>query len=141
MKLYNSHTDSIGKFKTITDGNTVYIVSKLTEQALNDLGYYEIVYESQPSRRYYISTQVKTLIANKYTVSFTSVQKELSDVKALMYTDWLEYANEKEEALTVDSSIGINVKANSSALQAFGLGAKRGGTTVRDSNYQKHTVM
>jgi hypothetical protein len=57
-----------------------------------------------------------------------------------MIKDWSEYADKKEAAMTITTSVGIEVKANAVALTAFSIGAKRGKTYLRDKNYQKHTV-
>ena len=108
-KLYNNHTDTIGNYKTITSTDTVYIVDKLSEIELNNLGYYQIVSESPQDRRYYINTQVKALILNKYTISYTAVEKALLDIQSRMLDDLRSAYEEKSIRPIVDTGLGYNV--------------------------------
>ena len=108
-KLYNIATDSIGNYKTIKVDDTVYIVDNSSEPVLNDLGYYQIVSESPEDRRYYINTQVKALVLNKYTISYTTVEKALLDVQSRMLDDLRSAYEEKSIRPIVDTGLGYNV--------------------------------
>lgn len=88
------------------------------------------------------NNHIDDLIEEYLTIATIQPYKEptLNEVKASLFDEFFAYADEKEEAMTVDTTLGITVKGNAAALQAFTLGAKRGVTTVRDSNYQEHNV-
>lgn len=141
MKLYDQTNMKIVNTKTIkdTNGATLY-VDRVDEAVLNEAGYFKVEYQPTPNRRYYIATETEGVVGNKYVVGYTATERPLSEVKKAMLKDWAEYADQKENSMTIVTSLGIEVKANAVALTAFSIGAKRGKTYLRDKNYQKHAV-
>ena len=141
MKLYNTNTDIVGNIKTIKVSDTEsYEASRISEEKRNSLGYYDIVIESQPNRRYYNAVAETGLVGNKYVTSYTKTPKDLNTVKTAMVKDLDEteiYKRANAKVITVN---GIEVNGTREDLDSFERGSKRGVLTIRDANRMKHTL-
>ena len=140
MKLYNIHMDAIGKYNTIINAGTTYIVNKLSEMQLNALGYYNIVSESPHNRRYYINTQTKSLVDNKYTIGYTFIEKTLFDVQLLMLSDLRIVYEEKVLRPLIDTGLGYNVFGGQLDVIEMQDAKDNAETTIIDSDNNEQTV-
>ena len=140
MKLYNISTDKIEDKKVVLINGVNIIVDKVSEQVLNDGGYYYVSYESPPNKRYYISTQTKALIDNTYVVGYTSIDKAVSDVQGLMIKDLMEQGIIYGDEATVDTGLGFIVRGRDEDLVAFNIGSSRNRNSARDVNGQEHSL-
>ena len=140
MKLYDNNKDRVGKFKTINTVDGVFYPSKLTEAQRNTYGYFDIEMVSPPNRRYYTYTESKSLIGNKFKNSFVVVDRNVSDVKALMVKDLDEAENRYRDAAIVTTVKGIKVRGTREDLDSFERGSKRGILEIRDKDRKKHTL-
>ena len=140
MKLYNIHMDAIGKYNRIINAGTTYIVNKLSEMQLNALGYYNIVSESPHNRRYYINTQTKSLIDNKYTIGYTFIEKTLFDIQLLMLSDLRIVYEEKVLRPLIDTGLGYNVFGGQLDVIEMQDAKDNAETTIIDSDSNEQTV-
>ncbi len=139
MKLYNKNTDKIENIKVIQDNGTFY-VNRLSDKQLNELGYFKVVYESKPSRRYYNFTENKELIGNVFTISYTATDKPLESIKELMLKDlkesFLNYALRPK----VDTGLGFIVDGGRDDIKNFEIGKKYALEAVKDADGNMHPV-
>ncbi len=139
MKLYNKNTDKIGNIKVIQDNGTFY-VNRLSDKQLNELGYFKVIYESKPSRRYYNFTENKELVGNVFTISYTATDKPLKSVKKLMLKDlkesFLSYALRPK----VDTGLGFIVDGGRDDIKNFEIGKKYGLEAIKDADGNRHPV-
>ncbi len=86
MKMYNEHTDVVEELplQHTTEEKVLVYPRRLNEAQLNDLGWYNITTEVKPDSRYYNSVENSELIDNIYTITYTSTELPLVDVKTRM---------------------------------------------------------
>ena len=140
MKLYNLNTDKIENIKTFVFEGIRYILDKLSETQLNSIGLYRIAFESPYARRYYISTQIKALIGNIYTISYIKVDKPLIDVKKLMAKDLRETYKSFKDRPRVDTGLGFDVYGGLNDIEEIKTWYDDGETVIEDADDNLVTV-
>jgi len=133
MRLYNQNTDKIETVKVIETASYLYYTDKLTDDELNDLGYYKVEYQSKPDRQYYSSVESGELINNKYRVSYLGSEKNLDEVKARMLKDLKVRKLEKQDGRpVVDTGLGFSVDGGYRDMQNLEGGKALGLTFCKD---------
>ena len=141
MKLYNLATDKIEDLTVVTINDVNVIVEKTTEQVLNEGGYYHISYISPPNRRYYTVTQTKSLVDNVYVVGYTSVEKPLADVIALMEKDLREtYYKTYLELPRINTGLGYDVWGSLESVEELRMWKDYAYTEIIDADDNTQTV-
>lgn len=139
MKLFNANKGKIEDIKVVTTNGILY-VDKVTEVELNALGYYKIVYESKPNPYYYAATPITGLVGTVYTIGYTSVPKDLDEVKARMLKDLKETFTTLSVRPRVDTSLGYAVDGSRDDLQNFQIGRDLGFPTIVDADDNEHAA-
>lgn len=85
MKVYNSTTNKIIDLPKVIVGTPT--VNGVSEEFLNQNSMYYIEYQSKPNRRYYISEESASLVGNKYVVSYTQTEVDVTQLKASMISE------------------------------------------------------
>jgi len=134
MKLYNSNIDRIEQLQIIhTEDSTLY-VDKIAEEQLNELGYYKVEYQGQPSRRYYSAVENRGIVGNKFIIGYTATEKPISEVREAMLIDLKEAFSGYSERPKVDTGLGYFVDGGRNDLTNFQIGKEFGFPAVKDAN-------
>lgn len=141
MKKYNINTDKIEELPSVvqTDSGSMY-TNKMSNEALITEGYYPIAYGSIPNRRYYTYTESKSLMDNVYTITYTPVERNITEVQALMLSDLSTAYAGYTKRPRVDSGIGFFVDGGRDDLLNFQIGQKHSIMTVRDADNIDHVI-
>lgn len=141
MMIYNRNTNKIENLPTVIllDGATIYS-DKLTEQQLNNSGRYFIEYQSMPDLRYYNIIKTENLVGNKYIISYTPIERPISEVHEAMLKDLKDVFIDKSERPRVDSGLGYFVDGSRIDKENFEIGKDLGLPKVKDADNQWHDV-
>ena len=141
MKVYNSKTNRIEELNpTIQTDNGILYTSKMSEVELNNEGIYFIEYKSKPNRRYYTYTEESSLVDNKYVVSYTTIDRPISEVHESMLQDLSKAYAEYKDRPKVDTGLGFVVDGGYNDIKNFEIGKKYALPEVKDANNNKHSV-
>ena len=94
----------------------------MSEVELVDAGYLPIKYGPIPNRRYYTTTEVKEVIGNAYTITYTPVEKSVEDVQKLLLKDISGSFKAFGKRPVVDTGLGFYVDGGLDDLQRFEIG-------------------
>ncbi len=139
MKLYNENTDRIENVKYIEDNGVKY-VKDMTDLALNFYGYYKIVYGDIPNRRYYTYIEHKELIDDLYTITYESIEKNIGQVRKLMYKDLEDTYIHNKNFAKIDTGLGFHVRASRDDVEDLMRGNAKGKTSIRDDQGKEKQV-
>lgn len=140
MRLYNSKTQKIEELKTITIDGVLAYVDKLTNAQLVGQGYYRVAYDAKPDARYYSYSESGSIDGEFYTTHYTSIEKELDEVKARMKAELKGVFEAKGLKPIVDTGLGFSVDGGRANLQDFESGLAMGILNVRASDNTMHEV-
>lgn len=140
MKVYNVNTDKIENRKVITNNKGTFYIDKLNENVLNSYGYYFITYSEIPNTNYFDYVEIKSIIDNKYVISYTSTPKPIEEIHDRMLKDLSEVYKEKKLRPIIDTSLGFSVDGGYDDLQNFMVGKEFELPEVKDAYGEKHSV-
>ena len=139
MKLYNININKIENIKYFSN-NGIQYVDKLSSEELNSFGYYKLEYLPKPNRRYYTVIEVKEIINNIYTISYTAIEKPLNIVIALMSKDLRETYKNLLDYPRVDSTLGYDIFASLDSIEELRLWKDYAFTEIFDADGVIQTV-
>ena len=144
MELYNSANDTItDELHFLSDRMYAHLtrdIKTITPELLNSCGYYEVVYAEKPSERYYISTEVRTVVGSVCQITYTTVDKPVADIKDLILLDVSSSFAASQERPAVDTGLGYSVDGGRKDLQNFEIGKEFNLPQVRDVDGNFHTI-
>ena len=141
MKRYNTIEDKIVTVPaTIKVGGVTKLTNRMSEVELVDAGYLPVKYGSLPNRRYYTTTEVKEVVDNVYTITYTPVEKSVADVQKLLLKDISDSFKSFGKRPVVDTGLGFNVDGGLDDIQRFEIGKELGVTVMMDKNGVSHDV-
>jgi len=142
MKIYNNNLGKVEELApTILCGNVHKFTNKMTEEELNSWGYYKIVYNTYPDRRYYVTSINTGIVDGKYVVSYTTADKPLDAVKSRILKEVSESFKQVSERPSVYvESLDITVDGSRMDMGNFEIGKKHGITSIKDANGNTHTI-
>ena len=141
MKRYNTAEDKIVTVpSTIKVGGVTKLTNRMSEEELVGAGYLPVKYGSLPDRRYYTTTEVKEVIDDVYTISYTPVEKSVDDVQKLMLKDISDSFKAFGKRPVVDTGLGFNVDGGLDDLQRFEIGKELGVKVMVDKEGISHDV-
>ncbi len=141
MKRYNTAEDKIVTVpSTIKVGGITKLTNRMSEEELIGAGYLPVKYGSLPDRRYYTTTEVKEVIDDVYTITYTPVEKSVADVQKLLLKDISDSFKSFGKRPVVDTGLGFNVDGGLDDLQRFEIGKELGITVMMDKDGISHDV-
>lgn len=141
MILYNIHKDRIADVITIqSEGNTIEL-ELLTDAERNVYGYYKVGSTgNMQDDRYYINTEVNSVVGNKYTTRYTYVEKELEDVKELIKADMINAYDGYLLKPRVDTTLGYDVWGSLESVEELRMWKDYSYTEIVDADEQLQEV-
>lgn len=135
MKIYdNNQLQEIELPKVITSGGITIPTNNFTESDWNGHGFYFLEIGSQPDNRYYTSSVSKALVGNKYTYTYTPIERDIETVKTRMLRDLKAHFLVISERPRVSTPLGFDVDGSRNDILNFEDGQAFGLNMVRDAD-------
>ena len=139
MKLYNKNKDKIENVKYIDDNGIKY-TKDMSDLALHFYGYYRIVYGEKPNRRYFSYIEHRELQFEQYYITYEPVDKNISQVKTLMFSDLEDTYQHNKNFAKMDTGLGFFVRASRDDMGDIARSAAASKRKVRDTEGTERTV-